>query len=82
MANGGASNGVNATQLSFKGISDKATQVDTFDDFRNLLLSVGKFADDGNTSIFTKDGVSVHKEVDVLITCKGKLLVGVRDKNG
>jgi hypothetical protein len=40
-------------------------------------MSVGK-----TVSIFSKNGVSVHKEKDVLITCKGKpILIGVRDKN-
>jgi hypothetical protein len=41
-------------------------------------MSVGKTADDGTISIFTKDGVTVHKEEEVLITCKGMpILVGV-----
>ena len=49
----------------------------------NSLLSVGKFADDGNTSIFTRDEVTVHKEEDVLITCKGKpILIRCRDQDG
>jgi hypothetical protein len=34
-------------------------------------------------SIFTKEGVTVHKEQDILITCKGKpILIGVRDNHG
>ena len=34
-------------------------------------------------AIFTKDGVTVHKEEDVLITCKdAPILKGVRDKRG
>ena len=46
-------------------------------------MSVGKTADDGTVSIFTKDGVTVHKEEDVLITCQGQpILIGVRDKRG
>ncbi len=46
-------------------------------------MSVGKVADDGNVSIFTKDGVTVHNEHDVLITCQGKsLFIGVRDQHG
>jgi hypothetical protein len=46
-------------------------------------MSIGKTADDGTISIFTKNGVTVHKETDVLITCKGKpILIGVRDKQG
>eukprot|EP00804_Cyclotella_cryptica_P017378 CCRYP_020245-RA/>CCRYP_020245-RA protein AED:0.38 eAED:0.38 QI:0/-1/0/1/-1/1/1/0/351 len=46
-------------------------------------MSVGKTADDGTISIFTKDGVTIHKENDVLITCHGKpLLIAVRDEHG
>ncbi len=46
-------------------------------------MSVGKTANDGTISIFTKDGVTVHKETDVLITCKGEqLLIAVRDEQG
>ena len=82
-ANGKTSEAVHTTRLPFKGMSDKATRADTFDDFKNLLFSVRKFADNGITSIFTKDGVTMHKEEDVLITCKGKpLLIGCRDQDG
>jgi hypothetical protein len=46
-------------------------------------MSIGKTANDGTISIFTKNGVTVHKETDVLITCKGKpILIGVRDEQG
>ena len=46
-------------------------------------MSVGKVADDGTISVFTKDGVTVHREEDVLITCQGApIFVGVRDHNG
>ena len=46
-------------------------------------MSVRKTADDGTISIFTKDGVTIHKETDVLITCKGEpILIGVRDERG
>eukprot|EP00804_Cyclotella_cryptica_P004502 CCRYP_017632-RA/>CCRYP_017632-RA protein AED:0.12 eAED:0.12 QI:0/-1/0/1/-1/1/1/0/259 len=46
-------------------------------------MSVGKTADDGTVSIFTKDCITVHKKTDVLITCHGKpLLIGVRDEHG
>ena len=42
-----------------------------------------KTADDGNVSIFTKDGVTVYKEEDVLITCQRKpILVGKRYEHG
>jgi hypothetical protein len=46
-------------------------------------MNEGKVADDGNVSIFTKDGVTVHNEQDVLITCQGEpLFIGVRDQHG
>ena len=46
-------------------------------------MNVGKTSDDGNISVFTKDGVSVYNEEVVLITCKTKpILVGKRDKRG
>ena len=46
-------------------------------------MSIKKTVDDGNIPIFTKDGITVHKEQDVLITCKGApILTGKRDKRG
>jgi hypothetical protein len=45
------------------------------------LMSVGKLSDNGTISIFTKDGVTVHKEQDVLITCQGDpILIGIQDE--
>jgi hypothetical protein len=32
-------------------------------------MSVGKTADNDTVSVFTKEGVNVFKEEDVLITC-------------
>ncbi|KAL7502426.1 hypothetical protein ACHAXN_000718 [Cyclotella atomus] len=82
-ANGGVSQAKHVTKLPFDQFSDKARDADTFTDFPNSLMSVGKTSDDGTISIFTKDGVTVHKEEDVLITCKGMpILVGVRDEHG
>jgi hypothetical protein len=83
VANGGSSNGKHVTQLPFKQLSKHAAQADSFEDFPHSLMSVGKTADDGTISIFSKDGVTVHKEQDVLITCRGEpILIGVRDENG
>jgi hypothetical protein len=71
------------TELPFKALSAQATQADTFQDFPLSLTSVGKTANDGTISIFTKDGVTVLKETDLLITCKGEpILIGVRDEQG
>ena len=69
--------------LTFPKTSAKANEADTFKDFTSSLMSVGTTSDDGTISVFTKDGVTVHKEEDVLITCKGEpILIGVRDRNG
>ncbi len=34
-------------------------------------MSMGKTSDDSMVLVFTKEGVNVFKEEDVLITCKG-----------
>jgi hypothetical protein len=83
VANGGVSQAKFVTQLPFKDLSAQATQADTFQDFPSSLMSKGKTADDGTISVFTKDGVTIHKETDVLITCKGEpILIGVRNEQG
>jgi hypothetical protein len=83
VASGGTSNVKYVTQLPFRQLSAQSRQADTFQDFPNSLMSVGKTADKGTVSVFTKDGVNVFKEEDVLITCKGKpILIGVRDGHG
>ncbi len=83
VANGGVSQAKFVTQLPFKDLSAQATQADTFHDFPSSLMSVGKTANDGTISIFTKDGVTIHTETDVLITCKGEpILIGVRNERG
>jgi hypothetical protein len=83
VANGGTSKAKSVTQLPFRKLSAKAMQADTFQDFPTSLMSVGKTANDGTVSVYTKEGVNVFKEEDVLITCKGKpILIGVRDSRG
>jgi hypothetical protein len=83
VANESTCKGQYVTVLPFPQLSTKAAEADTFDDFPTSLMSVGKTADDGNISIFTKEGVSVYKEEDVLITCKGEaILIGKRDECG
>ena len=83
VANGSTSMGKHATTLPFPLLSQTAAAADSFDDFPTSLMSVGKTSDDGTISIFTKDGVTIHKEQDVLITCHGRpLLIGVRDEQG
>ena len=40
-------------------------------------MSVGKTADDGNVSVFTKEAVKIYKEEDILIKCRGEpVLIG------
>ena len=83
VANGQISTANHETQLPFDGLSAMAKRADTFNDFPQSLMSVSKVADDGAISIFTKGGVTVHREEDVLITCKGApILIGVRDAHG
>jgi len=83
VANGDTCNGKYVTELPFPQLSKKAAEADTFNDFPTSLMSVGKTADNGNISIYTKEGVSVYKEEDVLITCKGEaILIGKRDERG
>ena len=82
-ANGGASKGKHVTALPFPQLSEKAAEADTFDEFKTSLVSVGKPADDGNVSVFTKEKVKIYKEEDILITCKGEpIIVGRRDERG
>jgi hypothetical protein len=46
-------------------------------------MTVGKTSDDGTVSVFTKEGINVFKEDNVLITCKGEpILIGIRDNQG
>ncbi len=83
VANGGASQAQHITGLPFHKLSARARQADTFQDFSTWLMNVGKTSDDGTISVFTKTGVTVFKEEDVLITCKGKpILISVRDGRG
>ena len=71
------------TPLPIPQLSKAAAEGHTFEDFPTSLLSVGKVNDDGNVSIFTKQGVKVHKEKDVLITVKGQpVMIGKRDERG
>jgi hypothetical protein len=81
VANGGTSKAKYVTQLPFPQLSAQAMQADTFQP--TSLMSVGKTANNGTVSVFTKEGVNVFKEEDVLITCKGKpILISVRDSHG
>ena len=61
VANGGACNGKYVTSLPFLQLSRKSAEADTFKEFPTSLTSLGKTADNGNVSIFTKDGVTIHK---------------------
>ncbi len=83
VANGGTSQVQHVTQLPFQKLLTQAWQANTFPDFPTSLMSVGKTSNDGTILIFNKTGVTVHREEDDLITCKGKpILIGVQDEQG
>ena len=83
VADGHVNTGEHCVDLPFQSLSSEAQEGDTFSNFRESLMSVGKVNDDGNVSIFTRDDVKVYAEEDVLITCRGTpIMVGVRDANG
>ena len=83
LGNGGTNTTRHVSRLPFQQLSDRAASANTFDNFPSLLMSMGKTSNDGTISIFTKDGITVHKEQDVLITCKGEpLLIGIRNSKG
>eukprot|EP00804_Cyclotella_cryptica_P006123 CCRYP_010735-RA/>CCRYP_010735-RA protein AED:0.28 eAED:0.28 QI:0/0/0/1/1/1/2/0/432 len=83
VANGSTSIGAHVTRLPFPTHSPQATQADSFNDFPHSLMSVGKTSDDKTVSIFMRDGVTVHAEQDVLITCQETpILIGVRNTHG
>jgi len=80
VANGNTCKAKHVTQLPFSQLSKRATEADTFTNFPTLFISVGKTSDNGTIFIFTKTRVTIHKETDVLIRCKGaSILIGVRD---
>ena len=61
VANGCTSRGIYVTQLPFPALLKKDAQADTVNDFPDSLISVGQLADDETISIFSNEGVSVHK---------------------
>ena len=83
VANGETCKAQFTTQLPFKALSKQARAADTFKEFPHSLMSVGKTANNGAISTFTKSGVTVHKEHNVLMQMKGKpILTGVQDDQG
>eukprot|EP00804_Cyclotella_cryptica_P018636 CCRYP_011439-RA/>CCRYP_011439-RA protein AED:0.52 eAED:0.52 QI:0/0/0/0.5/1/1/2/0/345 len=77
VANGSTSTAKYVSQLPFPQLSPNAVLADSFVNFPQSLMSLGKTCDDGTVAIFTQSGVTVHKDTDVLITCQGKpLLIG------
>jgi hypothetical protein len=69
--------------LPFKHLSNTASTANSFPDFPQSLMSIGKICDDGTISIFAWDGITIHKEKDVLFTCKGgPILIGIDDEHG
>jgi hypothetical protein len=83
VANGETCKAKFVTHLLFHTLSTSAKQAETFTEFLLSLMSMGKTTDNGMISIFTKEEVMVHKEQDILITCKSKpILIGVHDNHG
>ena len=83
VANGGTSTARHVSRLSFQQLSARAASTDTFNNLPSSLMSMGKTSDDGTIFIFTKDGITVHKEQDMLITCKGEsILISIHDSKG
>ena len=83
VANGGCSQAKHMTALPLPQLSLQAASADSFDNFPNSLISVGCLANNNTISIFTKDGVTVHREQGTLITCWGEpILIEVRDQHG
>eukprot|EP00804_Cyclotella_cryptica_P009173 CCRYP_003220-RA/>CCRYP_003220-RA protein AED:0.54 eAED:0.54 QI:0/0/0/0.5/1/1/2/0/469 len=83
VANCSTSTAKYVSQLPFPQLSPNAELADSFVDFPQSLMSVGKTCDDGTVAIFTQSGVTVHKDTDVLITCQGEpLLIGACDAHG
>ena len=72
IANDSVSVSTYVTRLPFPQLSHKASMEDTFTNFRNSLMSVGKTSDDDTVSFFTKDDIKVYYKEDVLITCNNK----------
>ena len=64
-------------------LSKETAKADSFNEVRTSLMSVGKTNNYDNDSVFTKDGVTVHKKEDVLIMCKGvPILIGYHMSEG
>ena len=83
VADGNTAKGKHRVSLPFKALLPKPNEANTFKQFNNLLLSVDKVNDKGNISIFTSNGVTIHKEEDFLITCESKpILVGIQNNSG
>ena len=83
LANGSACNSKYVTSIPFPQLSSKAVEADTFEEFPTSLMSAGNTSDGGKVSIFKKDGVTIHKEEDVLIIFHNKpILIGKRDERG
>ena len=82
-SNGNACNGKYVTKMPFPHLSKKVAEAEKFEEYPTYLMSFGKTAGDGNMSIFAREGITVYKEEDVLITCQRKpILIGKRDERG
>jgi hypothetical protein len=79
VANRSTSKALHTSCLPFKHLSNTASTTDSFPDFLQSIMSIGKICYDGTISIFAWFDITIHKETDVLITCKRKpILIGIR----
>ena len=78
VTNGGACNVKYFTKLPFPHLYNKAAESDTLEEFLTSLMSFGKISNDGNLSIFTKEGVTVYKEDNALLTHQRKPILIVK----
>jgi hypothetical protein len=83
VANGEVSTGTNVITLPMLQLPKEDTEGNAFDNFLHSLMSADKTSGAGTISIFRKDGLTVHKEDNVMITCKGTpIMIGARDMHG
>ena len=83
VANDGACNSKYVTKLPFPQLSNTSVEADTFKEFPTSLIIVVKTADNGNVSIFAKEGFTIYKEEGVLITCQIKpIIISKQDERG
>lgn len=75
VTNHATTKGTYKSGLLFDQLPPKARETTPFEEFPHSLISIGKMATSSFIPIFTRKGVPVHNEEDVLITCKGDAIL-------